>query len=174
MRNALRKRFAAAHGGDPQELRRQLLHMRERLERERPEGETGFKCAAGGFFDIDYVVAYLALTGGIAAANPGNVLRQIEALTTSEGSTGRAGLSEKGADALWEAATFYRSLDHAMRLALGRSSTALPEPAQMPRVSALMKEWGVPVHGSLFDAVATTRRAVREIYKATVMENGGT
>ena len=171
MRSALRKRFAAAHGGDPAELRRQLVHMRERLERERPEGETGFKTSAGGFFDIEYVVAFLALTGGIATANPGNVLRQIEVLEKSGASPGRAGLSEKDARALWEAAMFYRSLDHAMRLALGRASNALPEPAQMPRVMAMMKEWGVVIHGNLFDAVASLRRAVRQIYETTVIED---
>ena len=66
---------------------------------------------------------------------------------------------------------FYRSLDHAIRLVLGRSSNTLPEPAQIPRVNSLLKQWGVRVAGNLHDALAATRHAVRQIYMATVVEN---
>ncbi|HEV2288319.1 MAG TPA: hypothetical protein VGR81_05130 [Candidatus Acidoferrales bacterium] len=62
------------------------------------------------------------------------------------------------------------SLDHAMRLALGRASNALPEPAQMPRVMAMMKQWGVSAVGSLQERLASTRNAVRQIYQAMVVE----
>ncbi|MGB6483454.1 MAG: hypothetical protein WBE86_08215 [Candidatus Acidiferrales bacterium] len=161
----LRRRFCAKDGGDPRELARQLMHMRERLERERAEGATGFKCAAGGFFDIEYVIAYAALARGEFAAMPKNVLEQIAALEAA------GAIRAEHARALCDAAMFYRSLDHAIRLVLGRSSSTLPEPAQIPRVNALMKQWGVPVHGSLHDAVASTRRAVRDIYKTTVIED---
>ncbi|MGC1105373.1 MAG: hypothetical protein WA876_02455 [Candidatus Acidiferrales bacterium] len=161
----LRRRFCAAAGGDTRELTRQLMHMRERLERERAEGATGFKCAAGGFFDIEYVIAYAALARGEFAAMPKNVLEQIASLEAA------GAIRAEHARALRDAATFYRSLDHAIRLVLGRSSSALPEPAQIPRVNALMKEWGVTMSGNLYDAVASTRRVVREIYKATVMED---
>jgi [glutamine synthetase] adenylyltransferase / [glutamine synthetase]-adenylyl-L-tyrosine phosphorylase len=187
----LRRRFCAAAGGDSRELARQLMHMRERLERERAEGATGFKCAAGGFFDIEYVIAYAALAHGEFAAMPKNVLEQIASLEMSATSEAAGvsgsfaknaqdlrpfaenalGLRRQDVEVLREAAMFYRSLDHAIRLVLGRSSSTLPEPAQIPRVSALMKEWGVPVHGSLHDAVTATRRAVREIYKTTVIED---
>ena len=160
----LRRRFCAAAGGDARELARQLMHMRERLERERAEGATGFKCAAGGFFDIEYVIAYAALSRGEFGAMPKNVLEQIDALRE------RGALSGKDAGALREAAMFYRSLDHAIRLVLGRSSNTLPEPAQIPRVNALMKQWGIPVHGSLHDAVTATRRMVREIYDEVVKQ----
>ncbi|MGB6876608.1 MAG: hypothetical protein WBD87_11285 [Candidatus Acidiferrales bacterium] len=158
----LRRRFCAAAGGDSRELARQLMHMRERLERERAEGATGFKCAPGGFFDIEYVIAYAALARGEFAAMPKNVLEQISALEAG------GALDAKSAGVLREAAMFYRSLDHAIRLVLGRSSSTLPEPAQIPRANALMKEWGVPVHGSLHDAVAATRRIVRGIYEGIV------
>ncbi|MGB7226249.1 MAG: hypothetical protein WBD26_00750, partial [Candidatus Acidiferrales bacterium] len=141
---------------------RQLMHMRERLDRERAEGATGFKCAAGGFFDIEYVIAYTALARGEFAEMPKNVLEQISALEAS----GALGVQQ--ARVLQEAAMFYRSLDHAIRLVLGRSSNTLPEPAQIPRVNALMEQWGIPVHGSLHDAVAATRRMVRGIYGGIV------
>ena len=163
LRQILRRRFCAANGGDALGLARELAHMRERVERERAEGATGFKCAGGGFFDIEYVIAYAALSRGQFAEMPKNVVEQIAAL--------EAGGALRAADAavLREAATFYRSLDHAIRLVLGRSSGALPEPAQIPRVNSLLKQWGVRVHGSLYDEVTSTRRAVRQIYIATVI-----
>ena len=164
LREILRRRFCAAAGGDARGLARELAHMRERVEKERAEGATGFKCAAGGFFDIEYVIAYAALARNEFAEMPKNVLEQIAALEA------RGALSVRDAGVLREAATFYRSLDHAIRLVLGRSSGTLPEPAQMPRVNALMKQWGVRVAGSLHDTLATTRYAVRGIYKATVVE----
>jgi [glutamine synthetase] adenylyltransferase / [glutamine synthetase]-adenylyl-L-tyrosine phosphorylase len=163
LREILRRRFCAAAGGDARELARQLMHMRERLERERAEGATGFKCAAGGFFDIEYVIAYAALSRGEFAAMPKNVLEQLDALRE------HGTLSDKDAGVLRDAAMFYRSLDHAIRLVLGRSSNILPEPAQIPRVNALMKQWGVRVAGNLHDSLAATQHAVRQIYRAMVV-----
>jgi [glutamine synthetase] adenylyltransferase / [glutamine synthetase]-adenylyl-L-tyrosine phosphorylase len=165
LRETLRRRFCAAGGGgaDAQGLARELMHMRERVEKERTEGAPGFKCAPGGFFDIEYVIAYAALSRGVFAEMPKNVVAQIATLEAA------GALDAKSAGVLREAAMFYRSLDHAIRLVLGRSLSALPEPAQIPRVNALMKQWGVRVAGSLHDMLASTRHAVREIYKATVV-----
>jgi [glutamine synthetase] adenylyltransferase / [glutamine synthetase]-adenylyl-L-tyrosine phosphorylase len=164
LREILRRRFCTEAGGDARGLAQELMHMRERVEKERAEGATGFKCAAGGFFDIEYVIAYAALSRGKFAEMPRNVLEQIAALEE------RGALDAKDAGVLREAAMFYRSLDHAIRLVLGRSSSALPEPAQIPRVEALMKEWGATMSGSLYDGVTGMRRAVRKIYEATVGE----
>jgi GlnD PII-uridylyltransferase len=69
---------------------------------------------------------------------------------------------------LREAAMFYRSLDHAIRLVLGRSSSTLPESAQIPRVNSLLKQWAVPFAGGLHDTLASTRHAVRQIYTEVV------
>jgi len=162
LREILRQRFCAEAGGDSRGLARELMHMRERLEKERAEGATGFKCAAGGFFDIEYVIAYGALSRGKFAEMPKNAVEQIAALEAS------GALAASDAGVLREAAMFYRSLDHAIRLVLGRSSSALPEPAQIPRVNTLMKQWGVRVGASLYDALAGMRRAVREVYRATL------
>lgn len=166
LREVLRRRFCGDAGGDSRELAKQLVHMRGKLERERPEGATGFKSAAGGFFDIEYVIAYAALSRGVFAEMPRNVVEQIGALER------QGALDVTHAQALREAATFYRSLDHAIRLVLGRSSGTLPEPAQIPRVNALLQHWSVNVHGNLHDCVAATRRGVREIYEEMVRTLG--
>lgn len=193
LREVLRRRFSAAHGRDARALAAELAHMRDRVERERAEGATGFKSAAGGFFDIEYVIAYAALSQGEFAAVPKNVIDQIDGLER-DAPLGKASrdlpsfteqapsasvqrkeasgaLRAEDARVLREAATFYRSLDHAIRLVLGRSLSALPEPAQIPRVNALLKQWGVSVASSLHDALAITRHAVRQVYKATVVKD---
>ncbi|MGH9866073.1 MAG: hypothetical protein ACRD4H_11725, partial [Candidatus Acidiferrales bacterium] len=204
LRDILLRRFSSAHGGDSRELARQLVHTRARLENERREGPSGFKSLAGGFFDIEYVIAYAALSRGEFAEMPKNVIEQVAALPLR--SSGQAfaqdalgkeasapldktprdlrpfaesalDLRREDADVLREAAMFYRSLDHAIRLVLGRSMSALPEPAQIPRVSALLEKWGVPfaqnaqgkpVPGSLKDNLEGTRKAVRAIYDAVI------
>ncbi|MFI5127240.1 MAG: hypothetical protein ACHQJX_10480, partial [Candidatus Acidiferrales bacterium] len=65
LRGILQRRFSGAHGGDSRELAQQLIHTRAKLEQERHEGATGFKSCAGGFFDIDYVIAYSKLSRGL-------------------------------------------------------------------------------------------------------------
>jgi glutamate-ammonia-ligase adenylyltransferase len=182
LREIVRRRFSSAHGGDARELARQLIHTRTKLEQERHEGPTGFKSCAGGFFDIDYIVAYLKLSRGLLPetknlrsdgaetappgpelqCRPANIVAQIAFLEAN------GALDRQQAQTLREAATFYRSLDHAIRLALGHPMAELPEPSQIPRVNALMESWGVAITGNLHDAVAETRRAVREIYNIAV------
>ncbi len=162
LREILRRRFSSTHGGDSRELAKQLIHTRAKLEQERHEGPGGFKSCAGGFFDIDYIVAYLKLSRGLVAEAPANIVAQIAFLES------RGALDGEQASVLRDAANFYRSLDHAIRLVLGRPSPELPEPAQMPRVSALLERWKVPIRGSLKESVETTRELVRGIYEVTV------
>ncbi|HKV29110.1 MAG TPA: hypothetical protein VJN90_12640, partial [Candidatus Acidoferrales bacterium] len=163
LREILLRRFCLAHGGDSRELARQLVHTRTKLEQERHEGPSGFKSLAGGFFDVDYVVAYLKLAQGLVhPSGPTNVMEQIAFLEA------RGAVNAQHAATLRDAATFYRSLDHAIRLVLGHPLAELPEPAQMERVSALLEKWGVIIHGSLIESVEETRRLVRTIYDAVV------
>ncbi len=178
----LRRRFSSAHGGDSLELARQLVHTRAKLEQERREGSGGFKSCAGGFFDIDYVIAYLKLSRGLVTgendlrsapmkdigAGPelqggsANSLAQIAFLESN------GALDSRQAETLRDAAIFYRSLDHAVRLVLGRPSAELPELAQISRVNALLEKWGVPISEELHDAVISTRRVVRGIYERII------
>ena len=159
----LRRRFCANDGGNSKELMRQLIHTRTRLEQERPEGASGFKACAGGFFDIDYIVAYLKLSRGLVTGQPANVVAQISFLEA------KGAPDSRQAETLRTAAIFYRSLDHAIRLVFGHPSAELPEPAQIPRVSALLEKWNVPIRGPLKEAVKEARESVRAIYNAIVV-----
>ncbi|HEV2340273.1 MAG TPA: hypothetical protein VGS15_00575, partial [Candidatus Acidoferrales bacterium] len=161
-REILRRRFSSTRGGDSRELARQLVHTRAKLEQERHEGASGFKSCAGGFFDIDYVVAYLKLSRGLVAEAPANSLAQVAFLEA------RGALDSRQAETLRDAAFFYRSLDHAIRLVLGRPSAELPEPAQMARVNELLEKWNIPTRRSLKETVEMTRESVRAIWDAII------
>ncbi len=122
------------------QLAAELQHTRERLEREGigPRAKAELKKLSGGFYDIDYLLAFLFLT---ERAEPvgGNVLRQLATLEA-------AGLlSAEQAQTLRNAALLYRSVDHAVRLLTGHAASRLPEPAQAVRVMRLMDSWGLPL-----------------------------
>jgi [glutamine synthetase] adenylyltransferase / [glutamine synthetase]-adenylyl-L-tyrosine phosphorylase len=167
LRNVLLRRFSPAHGGNVDELRQQLLHMRKRLEEERPEGPTGFKTSPGGYFDVDYITAFVTLQSGITDYKASDILSQLGKLESA------GALDSASAATLKEAALFYRCLDHAIRLVLGRAMNHLPEPAQISRVVALLRQWNMPISAALQYKLDSTRGMVRGIYHATMGVRGG-
>jgi glutamate-ammonia-ligase adenylyltransferase len=163
---------------DPKPLARDLAKMRQRLEREgadpdRPIGQKGeFKRMAGGYYDVEYVVAFLFLTRVLHNEHPteqsliegrGHVLRQIALLEA----TGHLGSTE--AQTLRAGAMLYRSIDHALRIVTGRSANHLPETTMAQRVVRLLDQWQFPLPEGIEAAVETTRRHVRGIYEHTVV-----
>ena len=147
-------------------LAQQLAHTRERLEREGARDSGDFKKACGGFYAIEYMVAYLALTRGPlpqAAEGPGAILRQIGTLVSS------GVLDRAGAHTLRDAALLYRSLDHAVRLVTGRPAQQIPEPALAERVLPLLQQWRLPIAESLESAVENAKREVRALYEEILL-----
>ncbi|HEV2299500.1 MAG TPA: hypothetical protein VGR72_13415 [Candidatus Acidoferrales bacterium] len=155
LRDVLARRFSPSRGGNAEELRRQLLHMRARLEQELPEGPGGFKTSPGGYFDIDYVTAFVTMQKGLTNYAATDILSQIERLESA------GAFDSACAATLRDAAIFYRSLDHAIRLVLGRTMSQLPDPAQIPRVISLFERWNVPLRGTLEETSVTTRTVTR-------------
>jgi glutamate-ammonia-ligase adenylyltransferase len=167
----LRERFeAAANGGlrgsGPSDLARQLAQTRQRLEREAPRAgllrDAGMTTGAGGFYDLDYVLSFLALAKGVSAATTGTGA-QIAALESA------AALSPADAAVLRDAAIFFRSLDHARRISSGLGSGAGLEPAQLPRLTALLKLWGLLDERDILPRIESTRLALRQMYRRIVM-----
>ncbi len=167
---------------EPHVLARDLSHTRQRLEREgadpdRPLGQKGeFKKMAGGFFDIEYVLAFLfltrvlpneQLTEAVLSERRGHVLRQI-ALLESLGPK-ISGLGSTEAQTLRAGAMLYRSIDHALRIVTGRAANHLPESGMADRVRRLLEQWQFPLPEGIEAAVETTRRHVRSLYEHTVV-----
>jgi glutamate-ammonia-ligase adenylyltransferase len=163
VRATLRARFREQPGGAA-ELARQLVHTRDRLEKEGtgPRAKGEFKKLSGGYYDIEYLLAFLFLTRAPNLPEPGNPLHQLAALEA-------AGLLERSdARVLRSASLLYRGLDHALRVITGRPSHRLPEPALAERAATLLHQWGIPVEGELEDAIGRARQQVRGLYETVV------
>jgi len=165
------ERFSA-----PGPLADQLTHTRNLLERasvEKQGPEWGrlpvtkgeFKRVAGGFYDVEYILAFLFLTHGLqAGVNPsGHVLRQIAALELA------GALSTAVAQSLRSASLLFRGIDHAVRLVTGRPANLLPEPALAQRIAPLLARWGTPVGDRIEPAVEAARRQTRARYEQLLL-----
>ncbi|MEO8098056.1 MAG: glutamine-synthetase adenylyltransferase [Acidobacteriota bacterium] len=130
-----------------------LREMRARLEREQGPGRP-LKAGRGGYYDIDFLLLYLRLKNTGVYYSYLNTPARIEVLETSER------LSRGEADLLLEAATFYRALDHALRVMTGHAEGRLPRSdAQRDALNAVLPRW-TPVPLSALDRIKDETRAL--------------
>lgn len=159
----------ASRFGQPGVLAAELSQTRELLVREtagpRPKGEL--KKIPGGFYDLEYVLAFLFLTHRPVTPG-GHVLRQIAALESA------GALDAQAAHTLRSSALLYRGLDHAVRLITGRTAGRMPEPALAERVACLLERWGVPLPpgdssaGRIERAFLAARSELRALYDSLI------
>lgn len=147
------KRFAAANTfGDA------VREMRTKLE--QVEGrEKSFKASAGGLYDVDFLCAYLLIRSGVS--NMPGTLRDRVWRCSSLGV-----LSKNDAAVLDHAAELYRTVEHLVRLAVGRARKWLPptEHAReiVERLTAAILGREFP--DGLQSELERTASTVREIY----------
>ncbi|HEY3442038.1 MAG TPA: glutamine-synthetase adenylyltransferase [Paludibaculum sp.] len=119
--------------------RLQLRHMRMRIEKEMGEGNP-LKTAAGGYYDIDFALMYLRLRGAGMFFKVLNTPARIQVLEQM------GHLEPNDAHFLRDAATFYRAVDHGLRLISGHTEGSLPNSEwQLEMLTSLVKRW-VPEH----------------------------
>jgi glutamate-ammonia-ligase adenylyltransferase len=112
-----------------------LREMRARLEREQGS-QKPLKAGRGGYYDIDFLLLYLRLKNAGIYYSYLNTPARIEVLETSDK------LSRSEAQLLRDAATFYRALDHAMRILTGHSEARLPRSGvQLDYLNAVLPRW---------------------------------
>lgn len=112
-----------------------LREMRSRLEREQG-GQKPLKAGRGGYYDIDFLLLYLRLKNAGIYYSYLNTPARIEVLETSDK------LSHAEAGLLREAATFYRALDHGLRILTGHAEARLPRSGlQLDYLNALLPRW---------------------------------
>lgn len=132
-----------------------LRTMRGRIEKEQGAAHP-LKAGRGGFYDIDFILMYLRLK---AAGMYYDVLNTPERIKVLE-SNGQ--LDRGSAKFLLEAATFYRALDHAIRVMTGHAQDRLPQGVmQVENLAALLKRW-TPIG---LDQVETIQSNVRTLYE---------
>ena len=141
--------------------KRDLWQMRLRLEKEQGPDHP-LKAGPGGFYDIDFSLLFLRLrAGGIfyKVLNTPERVNIIEAM---------GHLERADAEFLLEAATFYRAVDHALRVYTGRAETSLPNSeAQLQVLTGLVHRW-IPERGNgqpLKIELAKIQNRTRQIFE---------
>lgn len=97
-----------------------LRQMRMRLQREQGKPNP-LKAGEGGYYDSDFILMYLRLKGAGLFFKSLNTPERIDIVE-------KMGHLERGdAEFLMRATTFFRALDHALRIVRGRADEKLPD-----------------------------------------------
>jgi len=131
--------------------RTDLRQMRARLEKEQGAAQP-LKAGRGGYYDIDFILMYLRLKNAGIFFKVLNTPARIEVIENM-------GLLDRDSTRfLDEAATFYRALDHGLRLISGHAEGKLPSSeAQMETLGELLKRW-TPVPLARLSEIQTRTR----------------
>jgi [glutamine synthetase] adenylyltransferase / [glutamine synthetase]-adenylyl-L-tyrosine phosphorylase len=133
--------------------RTDLKQMRARLEKE--QGATHpMKAGRGGYYDIDFLLMYLRLKSAGIFFQSLNTPERIEVLESMHH------LDRTEAGFLRDAATFYRALDHGLRVRSGHAEGKLPSGAQQAALAVLIKRWT----SAPLEALSNIREHTRELF----------
>jgi [glutamine synthetase] adenylyltransferase / [glutamine synthetase]-adenylyl-L-tyrosine phosphorylase len=137
--------------------RTDLRQMRLKLEREQGAAHP-LKAGRGGYYDIDFILMYLRLKSAGIFFRVLNTPARIEVIETL------GHISHDDAQFLNEAATFYRSLDHGLRVLSGHAEGKLPSSeAQIQTLSKLLQRW-TPV---TLDRLGEIQTRTRQMFDRT-------
>ena len=115
--------------------RSDLREMRSRLEKEQGPLHP-LKAGKGGYYDIDFLLMYLRLKSAGVYYRVLNTPARIDVLDSM------GDIDHAEAQFLLEAATFYRALDHGLRVISGHAEAKLPKAeAQRETLDALLRRW---------------------------------
>jgi len=119
--------------------KRDLRQMRMRLEKEQGAGHP-LKAGLGGFYDIDFLLMYLRLKGAGIFFKVLNTPERIDIIEAM------GHLERADAEFLRDAATFYRAVDHGLRVYSGHTEGSLPNSeSQLEVLTGLVHRW-TPEH----------------------------
>jgi glutamate-ammonia-ligase adenylyltransferase len=149
-------RFARDFGAFTEAVRT----MRAKLEK---SAEPNFKRDLGGFYDIDFIVSYLLVLHGVEDVR-GNIRERLH------GVAGRGLLNDSDCATLDAAAELLRTLEHVIRLVLGRARKSLPagEYARHTTEQLTAKILGRGFPKGLERELELTFQSVRQVYERVV------
>ncbi len=140
--------------------RNELVDMRQRLEREQGS-RNPLKAGRGGYYDIDFALMYLRLKGAGIFYKVLNTPQRIDVIEKM------GHLEREDAAFLRDAATFYRALDHGLRIWSGQAGGKLPASQnQLDVLTELMRRW-TPAHMNdqpLAAKLSQVRKRTRELF----------
>src|ERR1700722_12473699 len=140
--------------------KKDLRQMRMRLEKEQGPDHP-LKAGHGGFYDIDFSLLFLRLKAGGLFYKVLNTPERINIIET----TGH--LERADAEFLLDAATFYRAVDHALRVYSGHAEASLPNSASyLQMLTDLLRRWTPEQRNSqpLKAELAKIHNTTREIF----------
>lgn len=140
--------------------RQDLKQMRLRLEREQG-GTNPLKAGPGGYYDADFALMYLRLKGAGLFFKTLNTPERID-IVEKMGHLERA-----DAEFLLRATTFYRALDHGIRLATGQAHGKIPSSGrELDALTELVDLWTgrYPRTEPLEKEFAQMRHAMRDLF----------
>jgi glutamate-ammonia-ligase adenylyltransferase len=138
--------------------RTDLRQMRMKIEKETGAAHP-LKAGRGGYYDIDFMLMYLRLKSAGVYYKVLNTPERIEVLENM------GHLDKESARFLNQAATFYRALDHGIRVLTGHAEAKLPTAElQVEALSALLRRW-TPIPLSDLDEIRSrTRMAFEKLF----------
>ncbi|MEQ1946671.1 MAG: glutamine-synthetase adenylyltransferase [Bryobacteraceae bacterium] len=135
--------------------RTDLKQMRMKIEREQGAAHP-FKDGRGGYYDIDFILMYLRLKSAGVFFKVLNTPARIEVIE------GMGHLDRETAGFLNDAATFFRALDHGIRVLTGHTQDKLPTAeAHLESLSDLLRRW-TPIPLSEVDEIRSRTRTIFE------------
>jgi len=121
--------------GQSTQSRTELVRMRARLERDQG-ARNPLKAGRGGYYDIDFALMYLRLKSAGFFFKVLNTPERIDIIEKM------GHIEREDAAFLREAATFYRAIDHGLRVATGHAEGRLPtNPAHLAILTELVHRW---------------------------------
>lgn len=115
--------------------RARLAQMRRRIEKEQG-AVNPLKAGRGGYYDIDFALMYLRLKGAGIFYRVLNTPARINVIEEM------GHLDRQDAEFLRDAATFYRAVDHGLRVITGQAAGALPRSGpQAEMLAELVSRW---------------------------------
>lgn len=142
--------------------RQDLRQMRMRLQKEQGQA-TPLKAGEGGYYDADFILMYLRLKGAGIFFKSLNTPERID-IVEKMGHLERA-----DAEFLMRATTFFRALDHAVRVVTGRAEEKLPAASpERDMVRDLVHRWAVdhPTAETLQGELEAVRIKMRRLFDA--------
>jgi len=135
--------------------RTDLRQMRMRIEKEQGAAHP-FKAGRGGYYDIDFILMYLRLKSAGVFFKVLNTPARIDVLENL------SQLNRADAKFLYEAAAFYRALDHGIRVLTGHAEAKLPSSeAHGEALGVLLRRW-TPIPLTAVNDIRVRTRAVFE------------
>jgi glutamate-ammonia-ligase adenylyltransferase len=137
------------------------MQMRLRLEREQGEGNL-LKAGRGGYYDADFALMYLRLKGAGLFFKTLNTPERIDIVEKM------GHLERTDAEFLLRATTYYRAIDHGIRLTSGYAGGKLPsKQKELERLTDLVDRWTTKYRrtGTLEDELKSLQNSMRELFE---------